>query len=89
MQKPTSKQTRLFQAKMQRQAVCLLSCINTVRERQGKVVVAFLDFENYFKSHRSAVLLQVISLAWQTRQETVDQNEATLSTNDSNRGKSL
>ena len=31
-----------------RQAVRLLSCINAVRERQGRVVVAFLDFENYF-----------------------------------------
>ena len=31
-----------------RQVVRLLSCINAVRERQGRVVVAFLDFENYF-----------------------------------------
>jgi len=31
-----------------RQAVRLLSCINAVRERQGKVVVAFLDFGNHF-----------------------------------------
>ena len=43
-----------------RQAVRLLSCINAARERQGKIVIIFLDFGNYFNLISLTALFKIL-----------------------------
>ena len=43
-----------------RQAVRLLSCINAARERQGKIVIVFLDFENDFNVISHPALFKIL-----------------------------